>query len=305
MALFRKTSTIFFGSLTLSTFTVACNPQSDLTVRAVETTEIVSELTPVEQFIAEQPPVGHPTRIALVKDETLSSETSRIPPMTGDELEPLYNLTKQNGGEIALIGLCDNSDRPALRVHIDTPPRLSPSDLKQTEQPTAPDTRGVSPFKLAEINAQHQSKLVRYQQLEQENAELFSQHQQALAQWQTDTEQKLEAFSTQLKPLLEKPATCQSSNVYSALRRADTFLNEVDGGWTYPPKNFALLVTDGLHNTDTPSVQMHSDAEILLVNGSGESGIFANFQHRSFEAVSAAVRYLVVEASTQEVSNDG
>lgn len=304
MASFRKPSTIFFSSLALSILTVACNPQSDVTVQEVKTTEIISESTPVEQLIAQQPPVGHPTKIALIKDETLSTESHRIAPMTLGEIQPLLDLLEQNGGEIALIGLCENSDRPALRVHIPSPPRLSPSDLKQTDRPTAPDTRGVSPFKLAEINAQHQSQQVRYQQLQQENQAVIQQHQQALTQWQADTEQKLEAFSTQLKPLLGKPATCQSTNVWSALGRADTFLNEV-GGWTYPPRNFALLVTDGLHNTNTPSVQMRSDAEILLINGSGESGIFANFQHRSFEAVSAAVRYLIVEASSQEASSDG
>lgn len=294
------------ASLSLASSVVACSSQPDLTVRAVEKTEIISELTPAEQFIAEQPPVGHPTKIALIKDETLSTETNRIAQMTPDEVQPLFTPLKQNGGEIALIGLCDNSDRPALRVHIPSPPRLSPSDLQQVNKPTAPDTRGVSPFKLAEINAEHQSQQVRYQQQEQENQAVIQQHQEKLTQWQTDTEQKLQAFSTQLQPFLEKPATCQSSNVYSALGRADTFLNEVDGSWAKAPKNFALLVTDGLHNTDTPSVQMHSDAEILLVNGgSGEKGIFANFQHRSFEAVSAAVRYLVEASASQEVSNDG
>lgn len=296
--------TSILASLSLVSSVVACSSQPNLSVREVETTDIISESTPVEQFMAEQPLVEHPTRIALVKDETLSSETHRIPPMTLGGVQPLLDLLKQKGGEIALIGLCNTSNRPALRVHIDSPPRLSASDLQQTDRPTAPDTRGVSPFKLAEIKAEDQNKFARYQQLEQENQAVIQQHQEELTQWQADTEQKLETFSTQLKPLLEKPATCTSTNVWSALRRADTFLGEVDGGWAKPPKNFALLVTDGLHNTDTPSVQMQSDAEILLVNGSGESGIFVNFQHRSFEAVSAAVRYLVVEASSDREAAD-
>ena len=287
------------ASLSLASSVVACSSQPDLTVREVTAIEISSEVTSVEQFLAEQPSVGHPTRIVLVKDETLSSETNRIRETTIAEVQPLFPLLKQNGGEMAYMSLCDNSDRPAVRVHIASPPRLSSSDLHQANQPAAPDTRGVSPFKLPKIEAEYQNELARYQQLQQENEATLQQHQKALAQWQRDAEQKLEAFSSQIEPLLEKPATCQSSNVWSALRRADIILSEVDGGWAIPPKNFALLVTDGLHNTDTPSVQMRSDAEVLLVNGSGESGIFVNFQHRSFEAVSAAVRYLAVEASSE------
>ena len=292
------------ASLSLASSVVACSSQPDLSVREIETIEIISESTPIEQLIAQQPPAGHPTRIALIKDETLSIESHRITPMTLGEIQPLLDLLKQNGGEMALIGLCDNSDLPAVRVHISSPPRLSPANLQQANKPTAPDTKGVSPFKLEEIKTDYQTKFARYQQLQQENEVVIQQHQKALTQWQTDTEQKLEAFSTQIKPLLEKPATCQTTNVWASLRRADTYLSEVDGSWTYPPKNFALLVTDGLHNTDTPSVQMQSDAEILLVNGSGESGIFINFQHRSFEAVSAAVRYLVVEASSEREASD-
>ena len=291
-------------SVSLASFVVACSSTPDLSVQELRTTDILTESTSVERLISEQSASSAPNRIVVVKDNTLSREQHHLPPMTLDAVQPLLDLLKQYGGEFALITLCDRSDRPAERVYIATPPTLSPSALHQTNKPTPPDTKGISPFQLEDIQQEYQDKQTRYQQQQAENKQIVAQHQAALAQWEQDSEQTLETFSAQIKPLLEAPATCRESNVWEAILRSDSFLIESHEIWAHSPKNFLLLLTDGLHNTDTPPVQMEANAEVVLVSGSGESGVFGSFHHQSFEAVDAAVRYIVDRASHEEADAD-
>ena len=131
------------------------------------------------------------------------------------------------------------------------------------------------------------------QQIAQDNIK-FEQLQQHNVTTQTQNKQKIERLKTQIKPLLEQPAKCQETDLKTAIAKVALIAQEprvVKG------KQFALFVTDGIDDvfgtTKRPTAKLPEDMEVLLVNGTGSSGIFADISHKRFESVDSAVNYII------------
>lgn len=260
------------------------------------------EASQVEVFFKNQPAMVNPGKVAITIDFSGSRETSRIGEITLEDFTSLINAISSQGGEIGVIVICSDSNLPALRIKVDPPPYLDPKKFDGVTRPISPNTRSISPFKAAELKQEYQKKLAQYEQFETEVLKTISLHKQDLQQWQDSTDRDIDNFKSELKTLLEQPATCQNSDIWGALARADLFLNEDNSTWTLTPKNFAVLITDGEHNTDRELVPMQSETEILLVNGVGTT--IENLDYKAFEAPNAAFGYLTHTLKQQEVAND-
>ncbi len=205
---------------------------------------------------------------------------------------------------MAFIGICSDSNFPALRIRVQPRPYFNPNSFTSLNKPNPPDTEGISPFKVEKIQQEYQLKLDRYNQSEAEKLQAISLYEQDLKQREVIVDREFDQFKTQLQPLLEQPATCQNTDVWGALNRIDLFLNEDTSTWNLQPRNFAVLITDGEHNTEHQPFQMQSNAEILLVNGAGEVGVLDSLNYKAFEAPSSAFQYLVNILNQKEVAND-
>lgn len=74
-----------------------------------------------------------PRRLAVVADLTGSLEHTRIPRVRLADLEPLIGAN-ENGGEVILVAVQSDADRPALRLRVPRPPP-SPSLPSLTGNP--------------------------------------------------------------------------------------------------------------------------------------------------------------------------
>lgn len=72
--------------------------------------------------------------------------------------------------------------------------------------------------------------------------------------------------------------------------------------WPVPPREYLVVVSDGLDTGGGKPVQIGSDAIILLSNSSGEEGIFKSFVNHSFESTDSAIRFIINDISSEEVS---
>lgn len=285
--MFNSSKNIFVLCLLL--LTTACSGQ----VNSKSTETITSvENSSVETFFRHQPPIVNPAKIAIAIDFSGSRETSRINQITLDDLSTLIDTISSQGGEIGVIAICADSNFPALRIRIESPPYLDPSGFNLAVKPTPPKIEGISPFKAAELQQEYQQQLAQYQQFEAKSEKQIALHKQDLKRWQEQQKQKLNSFQSELKTLLQKPASCQNTDIWGAITRIDLFLNEDSSIWNLTPNNFAVLITDGEHNTDREPVVMQSEAEILLVNGAGKAGEIGNLNYKAFEAPVAAFEYL-------------
>ena len=287
-------------ALFLFLLTTACSGQVNS-----KSTEIIplEETSSVELFFKNQPPIVNPTKIAIALDYTRSRETSRIGQITLDDLSTLMNKISSQGGEIGVIAICSDSNLPALRIRIESPPYLDPKDVDFITKPVPPNLEGISPFKAAELKKDYQKQLAQYQQFEAKALQEIALHKQDLEQWKDLQNQKLNSFKSELKTLLAQPANCQNTDIWGAIARIDLFLNEDTSTWKLTPNNFAVLITDGEHNSDREPVAMQSEAEIILVNGAGKGKEIEKYlNYKAFEAPSAAFNHITHKL--KEVKNE-
>ncbi len=291
-----KKSTITFILILLS----SCRALPEVAVEQVQPVETVEVKTQIDNYLQSQPSPVQPLAISIINDVTGSAPEHRIQPVTLDQLKPIFDHLKQHGGEVAFISICDDSNRPALRITLDEPPRqLSASDLINPQPPVSPDKKG-NPLKMTELVREYEAKIPNYQKDLNQDLQTVEQHKEQIQKGQTESEQKLKQSEEQIKLLLSQTPNCQNTDIWGAVTRTNLFLNEDRSNWTHRPQRYAVFITDGLHNTSHQPVQIESKTEILLVNGSGSVGVFQNLDYKSFESAPAAFRYLI-ESSNKEV----
>ena len=216
--------------------------------------------------------------VFLGLDKTGSATNNRIPQMSIEQVKPLLKLVSQQGGELRIATICDDSDRSMAKIQFDRSP--APPSV-----PTAlPPNGTINSFKMAQLRRQHQQAESQYQT----DRAAFD---RAVQQRKTNNEGKTVAFLQQIKPTLEKTASCGSTDIVGVLQRGDLFLQEPGSAGS---KKVALLITDGIHNISTAPVKLpwHNSAEVLTVSGGKGVGILSNLKPRSFESIDAAIRYI-------------
>ncbi|MBS1790504.1 MAG: hypothetical protein JST85_22475 [Acidobacteria bacterium] len=215
-----------------------------------------------------------PIRIASMIDKTGSANQTRTQQPGADSFKPIIERLHKSGGELSVGLIRDNSNRPLLRLRIDTPPTapVKPNDDKE-------DYADV----LAEKQDEYDKKLRAYKR-------------EYLA-WEQETERRVAQFTTDLQPLLDQPANAKRTDVFNALFRADLFLAEQEVGFKEPAQKFILLNSDCKDNIGARAkkLTLRSDAQLLVVNGVGSIGPLERFKPKLFESLDAAMRYVVKE----------
>jgi len=224
----------------------------------------VKQAAPAER--QEQPPL---LRIALFIDQSESMEQARVPHVSHESLAPLLGRLQVSGGELAIGLIRDRSDAPLVRVFVPAPPVA----------PVFPVAERPNIFEKARERKREDDERARYEE--------------RLRAWQADAAARVSAFAELIVPLLEAPADAMATDIHSALLRADVFVSEPNA-FGRPVMNVVILVTDGVETVDAEMrAQFSAPAELLVVNGTGTVGHLDTLHPVRFEALDAAIRYVV------------
>ena len=257
----------------------------------------ISEPLPEVKTALENQPQSPPVKIVILTDKTGSANWTRIQQPQLQDFQLLSHLLNKNGGEIAVGTFCYDSNRPLARVRVEQQPLLVKATFNHPVTPVEPTNQGNA-FIYRQHKDEYKQQLAEYQTLSQKDLQILAAHNNSVQQWQSQSEVKIQEFMTsQLQPILSQPVDCGSSDIQGGINRAELFLAESDATWRQTPQKFAVFITDGLDNVGIQAAEFETNAEVLLVNGTGSQGIFENIEHKAFESVSAAFQYLVTQVN--------
>jgi hypothetical protein len=208
-------------------------------------------------------------RVAVFLDQSESMTQARVPQVSTESLIPLLDRLKVDGGEVAVGLIRDRSDAPLTRVFVPAPPSA----------PVFPARASTNIFEKAQERKREEAERVRYEA--------------RLGEWQADVAARINAFAGSVAPVFSAAADAPATDIHAALLRADVFVSEPNV-FGRPARNVVILHTDGVETVD-PKVpaQFSSSAELLVVNGTGTVGHLEALQPLRFEALDAAIRYVV------------
>ncbi len=240
--------------------------------------------TPISVAANPQPSVvlSSPVRIYVAIDRTVSVSASKIPNLKLDNLHPLIELVKKVGGEIRVAEVCTSSDLRLNSFYMPEPP-LAP----QAPVPM-PKSGTVNPLERPKLQQQYDLQATAYQQQ-------LSSHRQAMALRQQEAQRNSAEFTSKIGKVLEQPPSCKASDVVGTIERGNLYLSEA-GNWRQPPRNIALLITDGLETArnNPKKVEFTSKPQVLLVSSGGQAGILQPLlgSHKPYESIEGAVRFI-------------
>jgi hypothetical protein len=208
-------------------------------------------------------------RVAVFLDQSESMTQARVPQVSAESLVPLLERLKIDGGEVAVGLIRDRSDAPLTRVFVPAPP--SP--------PVFPARASANIFEKAQQRKREEAERARYEE--------------RLGEWQADVAARINAFAESVTPVFSAAADAPATDIHAALLRADVFVSEPNV-FGRPARNVVILHTDGVEtvNSKIPA-QFSAPAELLVVNGTGTVGHLEALQPLRFEALDAAIRYVV------------
>lgn len=238
---------------------------------------------PAPQALAEPPSASSPecpssARVAILQDQTGSRTASLTPVLTPADLEPIAGLLLACGGELRVGEIRESAPGAfaALRIGAPPVPLLEPSAW-----PT-------NPFDRADARAAH----------EKERAL----SEAARAAWARESEQRVAEFRSALESRWTGQRLAHRSDVWSALERAQLFLEEPTSPLRGSVRRWLLLLSDGEHTAAPPAHAFQLDPRITLivVNSAGHQGQLGPLNPRRFESLDAAVQW-IVEESTRHI----
>ena len=288
---------LFMAALLLSLAGCSAWSQTPTSLSAAPSERVVQKPSPVEV-----PPASpHPFKVVMLLDFSGSSSEHRIQMPSAETLQPLLEAIAAGGGVMALGGICNDSNQPFTRLAIAEPPKFAAEKLHNPTPPSPVDETAVNPLRLPEKQREFDLALAEYNQRKAEDEALIGQHQQAMEAHQSAVQAEIAAFSDAIAPLLTRPVDCGHTDLWGGLQRADLLLSEDSSIWSTSPDTYLLVVSDGLDTRGKAAVTLTSSPEVLLINGSGSVGIFADLEHKAFESVDAAIAHL---ASVRNKADD-
>lgn len=215
----------------------------------------------------------HTVRIAVLQDLSKSIHETRTPKATPSHVEPLIRLAKRCGGELA-VGIIASQDFEQEHGLLDKPM----ARLRIPESPTPPDTSGVNAIKALQLRRAYQ---------------------QAKTEWEKKAGDAVARFKKQLTPFLETPAEANKTDMVGALQRANLFLSEPAFGYSKPIKTYVLAVTDGEQSGVKASSKprLASGAVLVVVNGTGTTGVLKALDPVVFESLEASIDYVIADTT--------
>jgi hypothetical protein len=215
--------------------------------------------------------------VALLLDKSRSAPVSLVSQLSVSNLDPLIELLRGCGGELAVGAIRDRAATPMVRLYIETP-------LDPPVRERVPEIG--NPMILAEQRAR----------AERLYTERLAAYEPLSRRWAAVTDRAVEEFRDAVQAVIEEPTTSPSTNIWAALRQADLFLNESREGRgetaskQMPTRHVLVALTDGIHTSAGPAYRLESKAELFIVNSAGEAGVFAAMNPKRFESFSATLR---------------
>jgi hypothetical protein len=90
------------------------------------------------------------------------------------------------------------------------------------------------------------------------------------------------------------------ADFFGGIQRANLFLSENSSAWPSPPRQFLLIVGDGIDNVKSKHEPLQKSTQLILVNGSASLGSLASFNPSRFENIESAIEF--VSASEKPIS---
>lgn len=252
-------------------------------------------LQEVQRILKNQPQPAQQVQMAIIQDYSPSIAKQGVPKLSSQYIEPILEyMQTHHGGELAVGEICTNSNKPLLRVKIDTPPRLhkwmfnnlpSPESYRQTLK-----KQGENNFEIRRRVREYRPK---YEAATAADWRVFDQHLQHQQTWRQQTQSRINSFRQQLKPLLNQGFSCAETDIIGGLRRADIFLAEAA---KTNPRKYAILITDGIHTIGgNTKVEWQSNSQLLLVGGANSPGIFKALPYKPFESIQSAIDFSLTD----------
>jgi hypothetical protein len=208
----------------------------------------------------------NPIRMAVFQDKSGSSATTRTSQLNEADFTAPISLMRCTGGELAVGIVDDVSNTSLVRLRIEPPP-------------TAPVIAEISNvFERAQLDAEFQQRV--------------NQYDEAVNKWRAQTDSRVGAFLTRLKTTLQQKANARTTNVWSAISRADLFLNESDATWPRPTHRYVVFNSDGVDTARSKPVAIKGGTQIIVVNGVGSTGVFQSLNPERFESMQAAFEFI-------------
>ena len=232
-------------------------------------------------FVPRAPEPGPPLRVVLLIDFTMSVTRHEVMRPTASDLTHLIEVLRERGGELALGGVQEDAKAAFLRLRLEPPP-----------PPTLPPECAEAPRN--PFARRKAAKICREKQKAQKRKEAERRKKDA---------PRIERFMERAAAMLARAPRAKRTDVWSALRRAATFLEEPVAARGGEPVRWLVYVGDGEHNVrDVPAQPLPSDIRVLLVSGAAGMGVLEELSPRPlrFEAGSAAVEYILENARGNE-----
>lgn len=214
-------------------------------------------------------PAAPPSRICIFPDQTGSVIENLVPPVTLEDLGPLIGLLRKNGGQIRLGVIRAESDHPMVALRIEIPP---------------PEPQPLEPTGNSLIDARRRRGWKK----------THDQWQEEYSRWGDQTEDRIEDFMEAVGPLLAV-SPGGATAFWEGVKRCNAFLSEPSPWPT--AKQFALYVSDALDTVEGQPTSPVRNATTLLVNSAVVGGGLEGYSPIRFEGLSAAIDYIVKEAS--------
>ena len=221
------------------------------------------------QIVEQVQPDRNPLLIAVCPDQTPSRHVYGVPQATVSDFEPLLQILKKNGGDLAICPIRDISNRPLKRCHFDEPP------VSNAQRP--PATGNV---------------FVREKEMRKYALALRDDAAQATA-WQKRSEEALSECRSTLTEALAHAPDAPRTDVNGALLRTELLLNEPQNSWSLPPQRYAVIISDGLDNVRGPAPPPLVETKLLIVNSAGTMGSLERFHPLRFESIASAFRFVL------------
>jgi hypothetical protein len=223
-----------------------------------------------------------PMRMFLGIDDSMSVGESKIPRMTIENIQPLLDLIKKQGGELRAAAVCTNSDLRMTSFYVPEPP-IAP------QQPAKlPKAGTVIALNLPKLRQEHRQAEKIYQQE-------LAVYDQSMTEREQKAQRESAEFTIKMGKILEKPPSCLGSDLVGLVKRGDLYLSET-GKWQQMPKNIALVVTDGLETMQKhpEKVDFRSKPQVLVVSSGGQVGILQSLMgsDKPYESIEGAVRFI-------------
>lgn len=284
----RKSNFKLFLLVTVAVIAVsACNGKSASSPPSTENKESIEATYKKAKIYFEESKEREkipPNDVVTFIDISGSMKNARLTRTQITDIESVLKVLRRTGGTFAIGNICDNSNQPFLRKDFREPPKLEMTSIPQP--PENPGKNKGNPYTHRKKVEKYRQDVESYKDTINTIVQTLKLHEQQRDENERQNQQHIDELKPQIEEILQKLQACQNTDIHEAVKRANLLLEEPKN-WSKTSRKYAIFITDGLDTFNKQSIDMKAN-EVILVNGSTESGVFQSIKHKRFEAPNAA-----------------